>query len=261
LIELLVVLAIIAILASLLLPALGRPKSAANSTVCVSNLRQLQLGWLLYVHDNNDSLPPNIIRRVQFDLVNVKGSWVLGNAQLDTTTSNIETGVLFHYVGSASVYHCPADKSTVRDQPSLQRCRSYSSQQWLNCEAITGNKLDDNNESPFNLRKASRIVDPPTSQAWVFIDEHEMSIDDGLFKIANLWYAPSSNQNHTAWLDFPGDRHRNGANLSFADGHVDHHRWRFHRRIESYVPGSAYVANTNDLADLRWLQQGLPHSP
>jgi hypothetical protein len=62
------------------------------------------LGWVLYVDANNDSLPPNIQRRVQFDLVNVKGSWVLANAQLDTTTSNIEAGVLFPHVGSASVY-------------------------------------------------------------------------------------------------------------------------------------------------------------
>src|SRR2546422_50998 len=78
LIELLVVLAVIAILASLLLPALGRAKSAASSTSCLNNLKQLQAGWLMYVHENNDSIPPNIIRRIQFDVVNVKGSWVLG---------------------------------------------------------------------------------------------------------------------------------------------------------------------------------------
>src|SRR5439155_11876185 len=109
----------------------------------ISNLRQLQLGWLLYVDHNNDSLPPNIQRRIQWDLVNTNGSWVLGNAQLDTTASNIEAGVIFPHVGSASVYHCPADKSTVRDQPSLLRRRSYSMQMWLNSEAITGMSQDE----------------------------------------------------------------------------------------------------------------------
>src|SRR5438034_11609011 len=67
LIELLVVIAIIAILASLLLPTLGGAKSVASSTSCLNNLKQLQAAWLMYVHENNDSIPPNIIRRVQFD--------------------------------------------------------------------------------------------------------------------------------------------------------------------------------------------------
>jgi prepilin-type N-terminal cleavage/methylation domain-containing protein/prepilin-type processing-associated H-X9-DG protein len=263
LIELLVVLAIIAILASLLLLALGRPKSAANSTVCLNNLRQLQLGWLLYVDHNNDSLPPNIQRRNQFDLVNTIGSWVLGNAQLDTTTSNIQAGVLFPHVGSASVYHCPADKSTVRDQPSLPRRRSYSLQMWLNSQSITGLQQDGIEESPFDLKKFSRIVDPPPSRAWVFIDEHELSIDDGCFKIGNPWAfggaAPNPDKSH--WVDFRADRHNNGANLSFADGHVDHYRWRFRRGMDTFVAGSAYIVDPLDRADLKRLFEGIPHSP
>src|ERR1051326_6214083 len=59
LIELLVVIAVIAILASLLLPALGRAKTTAYTTACLSNLKQLQLCWHLYAHDNDDVLTPN----------------------------------------------------------------------------------------------------------------------------------------------------------------------------------------------------------
>jgi len=57
LIELLVVIAIIAILASLLLPGLARAKEKACITKCVSNQRQISMGYHLYATDNAEFLP------------------------------------------------------------------------------------------------------------------------------------------------------------------------------------------------------------
>lgn len=57
LVELLVVIAVIAILAALLLPVLSSAKERARRTACLNNLRQFNLGLIMYGHDNRDRLP------------------------------------------------------------------------------------------------------------------------------------------------------------------------------------------------------------
>jgi len=222
LIELLVVIAIIAILAALLLPALAAAKDRARTTQCLSNLKQLQLCWQLYLDDNHDVCPPNEISAP----VSLLGSWILGNAQDDITTSNIEKGILFPYNTSVAIYKCPSDRAMVSSGGlAYPRTRSYSMSSSMGKSGQT----------------FSEIIDPPPTRALVFIDEDSKSINDGNIGIRS---APEDK-----WADTPGKRHNNGAVLTFADGHVEYWKWR------STKPFTRGTAGKDTLYDLHRLQE------
>jgi prepilin-type N-terminal cleavage/methylation domain-containing protein/prepilin-type processing-associated H-X9-DG protein len=233
LVELLVVLAVIGILAAILVPVLSGAKAKTQHVVCLNNLKQLTLAWLLYVDDHEDFLPPNDAGGHEGSY---PGSWVVGNAQTDVNTTNIEQGVIFPYVSNAEIYRCPADKSTVTDHPGLRRYRSYSMNGYL---ARPG----------YDLQRYSEIRVPGTDSVFVFIDEDQESIEDGIF---GLWRAPG-----TWWINMPADRHRRMGSLSFADGHVSKIRWRWPKKF-LFVDQDA--EGPEDLADLRSLQELVPAS-
>jgi len=241
LVELLVVIAVIAILASLLLPALSKGKARAQTIDCIDHLRQLQLCWHMYAQDNENTLVPNnFVYYVTMGSTNPPflgangSSWCRSVAKLDPNPINDQSSMLFEYNRNPAIYHCASDTSTVTDQPALLRNRSFNMSNSINCT----------NDNYF--KKETEIKS--SSTLFVFIDTDADAILDASFGIN-----PIGSYFQNSWLDIPADRHNTrGANLTFADGHVETIKWK-ERKIERF-PGSI-VTSPDDLEDLRRLQQ------
>ena len=136
LIEMLVVIAIIAILAAMLLPALAKARAKAQSIGCVNNLKQLTICWVMYAHDNSDQLIPNWV--LSSDGLSAPESWIQGTVSSMPGATNvafIQKGPLFAYNKSLSIYKCPGMASatmTPAGVPANQLVRDFSMSQRMN---------------------------------------------------------------------------------------------------------------------------------
>jgi prepilin-type processing-associated H-X9-DG protein len=189
---LLVVIAIIAILAALLLPALSQAKESARRTACASQHRQLGIAVFMYTGDNDDRLPGLWDGSVGSGNNSGAGGWIYflnfgGPTRFDPTL-----GSLYSSLQNPRVFLCPTDRT--------RSSNSYAINSLLATPTATVG---------FHAGISLAALTSPSS-TFLFLEEAAPedpagSTNDGYFDAHN---------------DHLSLRHQGGVNFTFGDGHV-----------------------------------------
>ena len=243
LIELLVVISIIALLVSILMPALNIAKQQATGAVCVSNEKSLTLAWVMYAQDNDGRL----VGANNTSADAPRYDWTEypqdedGNfaASLEDRYRGIRAGRLYDYTEDVDVYHCPGDKRMI--EAGNGAFLSYSIQGFMNGGLPQDGITNPGTPDPkYNVKKESNIRRP--SGKIVFVEEAHSGYNWG------NWALQIFDGKH--WTDPVAIWHNGKSTFGFADGHAELYRWVDDTTLEMSVsekPWEIYAGGSEDL--------------
>lgn len=241
LIELLVVVAIIAILAGLILPALAGARRRAATAQCSSQMRQFGLAGGLYANDHLDAIPPN----QDGQDIPLGETWVEGWLGLPgpdcTNTLHLKRSLLGPYLQTTALWKCPSARDVTLGPFRMPRVRT------LSLNAFMGSPV--RSPAAETYRRMSDLVRLSPTEALTFLEERPETVNDGAFSLQ--WDFRESRPSDWRVRDKPGHLHNRSANIAFGDGHVETHRWT--TLGDASVPRDDFDAPNNP--DVLWLQR------
>jgi prepilin-type N-terminal cleavage/methylation domain-containing protein/prepilin-type processing-associated H-X9-DG protein len=250
LIELLVVIGIIAILAALLLPALARAKLASKKIVCINNLKQMAVGWVMYATDHNDVLMPcggyNASWGPQIKLW-CQGAFVnVADYTNFNYIVNPDYALMANYIQTVPTFHCPTDRELVQIGSGFYpRLRSYELNAYTGWTGTWDTRMSANY---FVFRKSTEITARvPAGMVFTFQDVNPDSI---------CWPYFGMHMDYDSFFNYPNASHNRGGIIAYADGHVDYHKWTDVRTFSpaATVPWHNHDQSSSGNPDLAWLR-------
>ena len=250
LVELLVVIAVIALLMAILGPALSAAKKIATGAVCLSNQRNLLTGWILYSEDHDGRLIGNLAcYDSAFDLTpwvfrpkNSAGEDLPSHPASPAITDEdrfrgIRRGALWRYIRNVDVYHCPGDDRRSTRRPPRDCFRSYS------ISYAFGHRSGHISRSGYHY--VTRMQDIRSApQYFVFVEEEGSGAtygeNDGGWRLpvgkvrlpSGIVETRISDPNSWMFCDPLASYHNKSSTFGFADGHAERHTWMDERTLE-----------------------------
>ena len=291
LIEMLVVIAIIAMLSAIAIPSFRTARQHATGTVCLSNQRQLYMAWAMYFdthngllvggstyYDRDNSTPYRWVEQPLFhDSDNPEYNSVPDESLFchEYRLNGIRAGELYPYTQNVGIYHCPGDRTNVKLDEPYAYWRSYEISGLINGEDFVyreGNiysnisdysyiEYPDENKTLVCVTRYSQIQSP--AQKYVFVEEStagtETYMKGSFFLMGEAL--------ETGWGNWPADFHNNQSTFSFADGHVEKHKWTDPRTLKlirngrDAIDAGTVTLNQPDNKDLQWMVPGYIPAP